>query len=385
MESIKGLDLKGKKVIVRVDFNCQIIDSEVIDDTKIRAALDTIKYLIKNNAKVILLSHLGRIEKEEDKENNTLEPVASFLSRLVETNVYFVPFTRGVQLEKTISHMSEGEIVVVENTRYEDYPEKLESTCNNELSAYWASLGDVFVFDAFASAHREHASTYGITNVLPSYAGFLVLKEKEMLDKILTTDNTLIMGGSKVSDKLKLINNLIDKTDKFLIGGAMCFTFLKAKGYEVGKSYVDDDSISAAKDILEKYKGKIILPLDIATQNGIVEVDKLGSEDIGYDIGTKTINLFKEELKSSKLILWNGPLGKYEEEDYEFGTRKILEYLKENKSKETVLAGGDIIAASNKCMITFDHICTGGGATLTYLEGKSFKIFDKLNGNNNEK
>ena len=380
MKSIKDVDVKDKKVIVRVDFNCPIVNGEVSDATKIRASLDTINYLIEHEAKIILLSHLGRVESEEDKAKNTLEPVASFLSRLVPSNVYFLPSTRGKQLEVTINEMKPKEIVVVENTRYEDLPSKLESLCDEELSKYWASLGDIFVMDAFGSAHRNHSSTYGISSYLPSYAGFLVIKEKEMLDQVIKDNNTLIMGGAKVADKIKLINNLINRTDKFLIGGAMCFTFLKAKGYNVGESYVEEESIGYAKKLLDENGNKIVLPVDVVTKVGVREVISMDDDDIGYDIGPKTISLFKENLANAKLVLWNGPLGKYEDDDYDFGTRKILEYLRDNKSAETVLAGGDIIAASNKCNISFEHMSTGGGAALEYLEGNEFKTLTKLNG-----
>ena len=380
MKSVREADVKNKKVIVRVDYNCPIVNGEVSDATKIKASLETINYLIDQGAKIILLSHLGRVESETDKAKNTLEPVASYLSRLVSKNVYFLPITRGDQLKVTIDSMQPGEIVVIENTRYEDVPSKLESSCDETLSKYWASLGDIFVMDAFGSAHRNHSSTYGISSYLPSYAGFLVIKEKEMLDNVIKQDITLIMGGSKVADKIKLIDNLIKKADKFLIGGAMCFTFLKAKGYNVGESYVEAESIEYAKRLLDENGNKIVLPVDVVTKLGVREVTSMDDDDIGYDIGSKTIALFKDNLENAKLVLWNGPLGKYEEDDYDFGTRKILEYLKENKPEETVLAGGDVIAASNKCNITFSHMSTGGGATLEYLEGKEFKTLNKLNG-----
>ncbi len=383
MKSIEGVDVSNKKVIVRVDYNCPIKDGKVYDDTKIKASLKTINYLIEHNAIIILLSHLGRIEKEEDKIDKSLEPTASYLSRLVPSNVYFMPITRGNVLDRTINNLKPKEILVIENTRFEDFPSKLESSCDESLSKYWASLGDLFVLDAFGSSHRNHASTYGISKYIPSYAGFLVIKEKGMLDQIISKDNTLIMGGSKVADKIKLIDNLIDKTDKFLIGGAMCFTFLKAKGYNVGESYVEDDSIPYATELLNKNGNKIVLPVDIVTKIGVREVTDMDDDDIGYDIGPKTIELFKNNLSESNLILWNGPLGKYEEDDYDFGTRKILEYLKSYKEENTILAGGDIISAANKCMIEFPNMCTGGGATLEYLEGKEFKTFSRLDGESN--
>ncbi len=379
MRSIVEADVKNKKVIVRVDFNCPISNGEIQDDTKIKASLETINYLINNDAKIILLSHLGRIESLEDKSKNTLEPFAAYLSKLINTNVYFVPETRGHALEQAIDLIQPKEVLLVENTRYEDFPNKLESSCDEQLSKYWASLADIFVLDAFGSSHRTHSSTYGIGKFIPPYAGFLVIKEKEMLDQVINENNTLIMGGAKVKDKIKLIDNLISKTDKFLIGGAMCFTFLKAKGYNVGESYVEEDALEYAKKLLDNNGNKIILPVDVVTKVGVREVTNMEDEDIGYDIGPKTINIFKDNLEDAKIILWNGPLGKYEEDDYDFGTRKILEYLKDKKSNETILAGGDIIAAANKCKISFEHMSTGGGATLEYLEGNEFKTFSILN------
>ena len=253
MESIKNVKVDGKKVIVRVDFNVPIKDGVVVDDTRIKGALKTINYLIDNHAKVILLSHLGRVESEEDKEKYSLEPVAKHLSTLVSAPIYFVPITRGDMLEKTVANMSDGEILVVENTRYEDYPKKMESSCDESLSKYWADLGDIFVLDAFGSAHRCHASTYGISKFLPAYSGLLVDEEMEMLGKAMHEKKTLILGGSKVEDKLGVIDNLVNTSDAILLGGAMCFTFLKAKGILVGKSIVSDEKIDYCKSLLESH------------------------------------------------------------------------------------------------------------------------------------
>lgn len=380
MKSIREADLKNKKVIVRVDYNCRMENGDVKDTTRIKASLDTINYLVENNAKIILLSHAGKVKTESDKENYSLKSAASYLSRMVNTNVYFINETRGNLLETTIEHMKEKEIVVVENTRFEDVPSNYESSCDEELSKYWASLGDVFVLDAFSSAHRNHASTYGISKYLPSFAGLLIYKEKELLDKIINEDNTFVLGGSKVEDKIKIIENLLPKTDKLLLGGAMCFTFLKAQNYNTGKCYIETSMLDKIKTMLEENKDKIILPVDFLTENGPKELKDLEENDIAYDIGPKTVELFNSKLSQSKLILCNGPLGKYEEETYEFGTRKVLEYLSNNKNKETILAGGDIIAAANKFGFEFENTATGGGATLKYLEGKSFDTFERLNG-----
>lgn len=379
MESIKNVKVDGKKVIVRVDFNVPIKDGVVVDDTRIKGALKTINYLIDNHAKVILLSHLGRVESEEDKEKYSLEPVAKHLSTLVSAPIYFVPITRGDMLEKTVANMSDGEILVVENTRYEDYPKKMESSCDESLSKYWADLGDIFVLDAFGSAHRCHASTYGISKFLPAYSGFLVDEEMEMLGKAMHEKKTLILGGSKVDDKLGVIDNLVNTSDAILLGGAMCFTFLKAKGILVGKSIVSDEKIDYCKSLLESHQEKIYLPVDVVTQNGVKKVEDIKDDDIGYDIGPDTIKEYKDVIDRSTFVLWNGPLGMYEDEKYENGTKEIMSYLSD-KGIQTMLAGGDITGAAKKFDITFKYISTGGGSTLEFLEGKKFKTLERLNG-----
>ena len=379
MKNIKEVDVKGKKVIVRVDYNVPIKNNIILDDTRMVASLKTINYLLDKGAKVIILSHLGRIESLEDKEKNSLEIVAKHLSNLVHKPIYFISVTRGEMLESAVSNLQNGEVLVVENTRFEDYPKKLESSCDETLSKYWAGLGDIFVLDAFGSAHRCHASTYGISEYLPSYSGSLVDAEVKMLDESIHEKKTLILGGSKVEDKLGVIDNLIGTSDYILLGGAMCFTFLKAKGYSVGSSIVSDEKLDYCKNILDTENDKILLPLDVVTQNGVKDIDDLNLEDVGYDIGPKTIKKYKEILSKSKFVLWNGPLGKYEEKEYENGTKEIMKYLSDNKIK-TLIAGGDIISASKKFNVLFDLISTGGGSTLEYLEGKKFKTLERLNG-----
>lgn len=381
MKNIKGINVKDKKVLVRVDYNCPIENNIVVDDERIKASLETINYLIENGAKVILLSHLKRIKKLEDKERYSLEPTASCLSKYIKTNIYFIPKTRGVEVENAINEMKSGEIVIIENTRFEDLENNLESNNDEELSKYWASLADIYVLDAFASSHRNHASTYGITKYIPSYAGLLISKEKELLDKVLQTPKkTIIMGGAKVKDKIGVIDNLLKDCDKLLIGGAMAFTFLKAKGYDINNSLYEKEYLDYAKELLNKYESKLVLPVDFITENGIKDIELFTKTDIGYDIGEKTIELFINNLKNNELVLWNGPLGKYEELDYEFGTRKVMNYLYKNNLNNTVLAGGDILAASKKFEYTFPNISTGGGATLEYLSGKEFDTFNALNG-----
>ena len=379
MQSIKGIDVTGKRVIVRVDYNVPITDGKIDDDTKILASLKTINYLLDKKAKIILLSHLGRIKSQADKESHSLEIVAKHLSTFVSGGIYFIPFTRGEIVNKTIENMNNGEIVILENTRFEDYPKSLESSCDEALSKYWASLGDIFVLDAFGSAHRCHASTYGISKYLPSYSGFLVDNEVSMLDKAIHQRKTLILGGAKVDDKIGVIDNLINTSDNILLGGAMCFTFLKASGVNVGESIVSDDKIRYAKSLLDTHGNKIILPIDVVTNDGVKDVTNIGNSGIGYDIGPKTINKYKELLINSKLILWNGPLGMFEDPKYEDGTKKVMQFIY-NQSIPTILAGGDIISASHKFKYNFTYLSTGGGATLEYLEGKRFKTLERLNG-----
>ncbi|MGM9878071.1 MAG: phosphoglycerate kinase [Bacilli bacterium] len=379
MKSIKNVNVKGKRVLVRVDFNVPIKDGKITDDTRIVGSLETINYLIEKGAKIILLSHLGRVKSDEDKKKNSLSIVARKLSSMVNVPVYFVPTTRGNIIEETIKNLLDGEILLIENTRFEDYPKTLESSCDEALSKYWAKLADIFVLDAFGSAHRCHASTYGVSKYIPSYAGFLVEKETNMLDEAISKEKTLILGGAKVDDKIGVIDNLINTSDYLLLGGAMCFTFLKADGVNVGKSIVSTENIEYASKVLKKNKNKILMPVDVVTQNGIKDIDKLDSEDIGYDIGPKTIKKYQEVLKNSKLVLWNGPLGMYEEKEYENGTKEILEFLSKQKY-HTILAGGDVVASSKYFNVDLYYVSTGGGSTLEYLEGKRFKTLERLNG-----
>ena len=379
MKSIEGTDVKGKRVIVRVDYNVPFKDGKILDDNRIVASLKTVNYLIKNKAKIILLSHLGRVESKEDMKKNSLEEVSKHLSTLVNTPVYFSSVTRGELLEEMVRNLQESEILVVENTRFEDYPSKLESSCDEKLSKYWASLGDIFVLDAFGTAHRCHASTYGISKYIPSYAGFLVDEETKVLNEAMSKEKTLLLGGAKVDDKIGLIDNLITKSDFVLIGGAMCFTFLKASGLDVGSSLVSEDKLDYAKEVLDKYKDKIVLPIDVMTQNGVKTIDKMDKDDIGYDLGPKTIKLFEEKLGKSKMVLWNGPLGKYEEKAYENATKDIMKFLEKQKFN-TILAGGDVTGAAKYFGVKLYYVSTGGGSTLEYLEGKRFKTLERLKG-----
>lgn len=379
MKLITDADVKGKKVIVRVDFNVPIKDGKIIDDNRIVGSLKTINYLVENKAKVILLSHLGRVKTEEDKKTNSLDIVAKHLTSLVKFPVYFTHETRGDELEACVNSLLEGEVLLVENTRFEDVPKTLESSCDEKLSKYWAGLGDIFVLDAFGTAHRCHASTYGISKYIPSYAGFLVNDEVEMLDKALKEKRTLLLGGAKVDDKIGVLNNLVPSSDLVLIGGAMCFTFLKAKGFNVGKSIVSEENIEYCKELLDKYEDKIVLPLDFVTEDGVKDIDEFNDDNIGFDIGPKTIREFENKLEGSNLVLWNGPLGKYEDKEYENGTKELMKYL-EGQKYPTILAGGDVTGASKYFGVKMYYVSTGGGSTLEYLEGKKFKTLERLNG-----
>lgn len=377
MKTIRDFDLDNKKVIIRVDFNVPMKDGVILDDNRIKSSLDTIKYAIEKNAKVILMSHLGRIKTIEDKENNSLKPVSVRLSELLNKNVLFIPETRGKQLEDAIDNMKSKDVILVENTRYEDLNEKAESSNNEELGRYWASLGDIFINDAFATSHRSHASNVGISTYLPSGVGFLIEKELKALD-LENADRplTIILGGAKVSDKIGLINNLALKADNILIGGGMAYTFIKACDINIGQSLLDKDNIEFAKDMLKKYKDKIVLPIDSVNRDskGNIRtcfINEIKEDETGLDIGIQTIKLFKNYLLDSKTIIWNGPVGYFEEKPFDNGTKEICNILKNIDAKK-IAGGGDTASAVINLGYkdVFTHISTGGGASLELLEGK---------------
>lgn len=381
MKNLTDYQLEGKKVIIRCDFNVPMKNGEILDDNRIKESLKTIKYCIKEKAKIILLSHLGRIKEEKDKEEKSLFPIAKKLGELLKKDITFIDETRGKKLEEAVKKLKKGEVLLVENTRFEDLDGKKESANDKELGQYWASLGEIFINDAFGTIHREHASNVGIASHLPSTIGFLVEKELKVLSSLNCSDRPfiLILGGAKVSDKIGVIKNLITKVDRILIGGGMAFTFLQSEGFNVGNSLVDTDSIDFCTDILNQYPKKILLPIDINvtseysndTKNKIKDITQLEDNDMGLDVGPKTIELYKEYLKEAKTVLWNGPLGVYEFSKYKKSTDEILQYLVYNDIK-TVLGGGDIVAASKEAKLKDKvyHASTGGGATLEYLEGK---------------
>lgn len=374
-KTIKDYDYQGKKVLIRCDLNVPIKNNIITDDTRILESLKSIKYLLDKNAKVIILSHLGKIKEAEDLEKNSLYPVYLRLKELLPTNVYFSKEPRGEELEHLINNLKEKEVLLVENTRYLDYPDKLESSCDQELSKYWASLGDIFINDAYGTMHRAHASNVGIAKYLPSAIGFLVEKEITAIDNFMTDTSkpfVLIMGGKKISDKTLVIDNLITKCDKILLGGGMCFTFLKAMGLNIGSSIVDDTNLEYCKNLLKKYPDKLSLPIDILTKkNEIKNIDKMNDTDIGYDIGPNTIKEYQNILKEAKRVLVNGPMGVFEEEPFSKGTKSLYQTLSDNNIK-TLVGGGDSAASVNLLGFTdsFYHISTGGGATLEYLSGR---------------
>ena len=378
---ISDLDIDNKSVIIRCDLNVPIKEGVIQDDTRIRASLKTINYCLDRGAKVIILSHLGKVKTEEDRKSKSLYPVSIRLSELLGRKVKFSFDTRSVKLTEMARKLKKGEVLLIENTRFEDLEGKKESNCDLELARYWASLGEVIVNDAYGTCHRSHASNVGICKYLPSCLGFLVIEEIDKLEGILNDEThpfIVIMGGAKVSDKIKVIDNLIKKCDKLLIGGGMTYTFWCAMGYKIGKSIVDDDSIDYCKGLLEEYKDKIVLPIDSLVSESldsdrVVSKDReeIEDQDICLDIGPKTRELFEKELDGCKRVIMNGPMGMFEKPLYQEGTLEVLRILKDKVSK-VLIGGGDTVSATNKLGFTnsFYHVSTGGGATLEYLEGK---------------
>ncbi len=382
MKTIKDINLENKKVLIRCDFNVPMKEGKIVDDTRITAALPTIQYALDNNAKVILFSHLGRVKEEADLAKNNLAPVAKRLEELLNQSVTFIEETRGEKLENAINNMKEKDVILVQNTRYEDLDGKKESKNDPELGKYWASLGDIFVNDAFGTIHRAHASNVGIASHLDSCIGFLIEKELNALQELDNPEHPFIvvLGGAKVADKIGVIENLVKKADKILIGGGMAFTFLKAEGYEIGNSLLDEENIDFCKSIVKEYPNKIVLPVDVAVTTEYSEKEEYKVKDIsdleynemGLDIGPNTESLFENYLKDAKIAVWNGPLGVYEFEKYKQGTNHVLQFIVDNNIK-VILGGGDIVAAASTSGYKDKvyHASTGGGATLEYLEGKT--------------
>ncbi len=383
-KTIRDVEVSDKKVLVRVDFNVPLKDGIIQDDNRIIQALPTIKYLIDNNAKIILCSHLGKVKTEEDKATKSLAPVAKRLAELLNQDVVFIDQTRGEKLETAINNLNPGEVLMFENTRFEDVDGKKESGCDQELANYWASLADMVVIDAFGTAHRAHASNVGISNASDvAVSGFLIEKEIDFLNNALTNPNhpfVAIVGGAKVSDKIGVIKQLLTKADYVLIGGGMAYTFLKAQGYNVGDSICELDKLDVANEILSLGKDKIILPIDVKLNNQfanngdikVVSYDQIPDGYEGLDIGDQTIELFTKYIKTAKTIVWNGPMGVFEFSNFAKGTNSVCEAIKDNPEAISIIGGGDSAAAAISLgyQDQFSHISTGGGASLEFLEGK---------------
>lgn len=382
-KTVKDVELNGKKVLVRVDFNVPMKDGKITNDNRIVAALPTIKYILENGGRAILFSHLGKIKSEEDKASKSLRPAAERLAELLGQNVKFVAETRGAELEAAIAELKDGEVLMFENTRFEDLDGKKESKNDAELGKYWASLGDVFVNDAFGTAHRAHASNVGISANLEAVAGFLLEKEIEFIGGAVDAPQrpmVAILGGAKVSDKIGVIENLLDKADKVLVGGGMMFTFLKAQGKNIGKSLCEEDKLELAKALLEKGGDKLVLPVDTIaakefsndTEFRTVSVDALADDEMGLDVGPATVELFSNVLKDAKTVVWNGPMGVFEMSNFANGTIGVCEAIANLDGAITIIGGGDSAAAAMQLGYAekFSHISTGGGASLEYLEGK---------------
>jgi phosphoglycerate kinase len=386
-KTLNDVDVKGKKVLVRVDFNVPIKEGVITDDNRIKAAIPTLKYVLDNGGKVIAFSHLGRVKEEADKAKSSLAPVAKRLEEVLGKPVKFVPVTRGAELETAVAELKDGEILMFENTRFEDVDGKKESKNDPELGKYWASLGDIFVNDAFGTAHRAHASNVGISSNIPvSVAGFLMSKEIEFIGGAVDSPArpfVAILGGAKVSDKIGVIENLLDKADKVIIGGGMMFTFLKAQGKNVGSSLLEADKVELAKSLLDKAAAKgveLLLPVDAIvaqefkndTPFKTVSVDAVEDGWMGLDIGEASIKLFSDKLAGAKTVVWNGPMGVFEMANFAKGTIGVCEAIANLKDAKTIIGGGDSAAAAIQLGYAdkFSHISTGGGASLEYLEGK---------------
>lgn len=384
-QTIRDLELKGKKVLIRVDFNVPLKEGVITDENRIVEALPTIEYVLEKGGRAIIFSHLGRVKDESDKAKNSLSVVAKRLEEHLKKPVVFIPETRGKALEEAINNLQNGEVLMFENTRFEDLDGKKESKNDPELGRYWASLGDVFVNDAFGTAHRDAASNVGIaSNIKHTVAGFLLEKEIKFIGGTLESPERpfiAILGGAKVSDKIEVIKNLLNVADYVLIGGGMIFTFYKAMGLEIGKSLLEADKVELAKELLEIGKDKIILgddvitgkAFDALTEKNVRSIEDIPADELGMDIGPRTIQLFESYIQSARTVVWNGPLGVFEFPRFAEGTRSIAQAIADIKeTSTTIIGGGDSAAAVIQFGLKdgFSHISTGGGASLEYLEGK---------------
>lgn len=382
-KTVSDINWKGLTAVLRCDFNVPIKDGVITDETRIVAAIPTIKYLIENGAKIVLMSHRGR-PKGEPKEEYSLKPVAERLSEHLGLEVKFLKSDNVVDenVKSEIKEMKSGELALLENTRFR----KEEETNDPKFSKELASLGDVFVQDAFGTAHRAHASTTGIASFIPGVAGFLIEKELEILGNALNNPKrpfVAIMGGAKVKDKIPVITSLLEKVDTIIIGGGMSYTFFKARGFEIGKSICDDDGLDLAREIMaaaDEKNVKFLIPVDTIaayefdndSPSETYDMDEIPSDRMGMDIGEKTLELYTEELKNAKTVIWNGPMGVFEMPNFSKGTRGIAECLSNLKDAVTIIGGGDSAAAVTQFGLAdkMTHISTGGGASLEFIEGK---------------
>ncbi|WP_330463686.1 phosphoglycerate kinase [Metamycoplasma gateae] len=392
-KTIRDIELKNKKVILRVDFNVPISNGVVMDTKRIDAAIPTIKYILENGASLIIISHLGRIKSEEDKATKSLKVVAEKFSQILGKEVKFIPHTRGKEVEEAARNLKDGEIIFLENTRFEDLNDKAESGNSEELSQYWANLADVYVNDAFGASHRAHASTAGIAKYAKESAlGFLMNDEVSHLEKILDGFErpfVAIVGGAKVSDKIKVLEKLFHVADKVLVVGGMAYTFQKALGHKIGTSICEDDRVEMAKQYLEQYKDKIVLPIDNAYTDEFADKTPLfTSKDnidipdgyMGLDVGTQSVELFNEVISSAKTIFWNGPAGVTEFKNFENGTKGIAIAIANNQDAYSVVGGGDSVTAINKLgyQSKFSFISTGGGASIEFIQGNKMPGFEAI-------
>ena len=371
MKTIKDIDLKNKKVVIRVDYNVPMENGIIKDSSKIKKSLRSINYLLENNCRVVILSHFGRIKSEEDKAKNSLKIVAKELANLLGKNVKFLDNCYGDKVKNIVDNCGLGEVILLENTRFMDIYDKKESGNDLALAEYWASLGEVYINDAFGSMHRAHASTAGIAKFLPHAIGFLVMDELEHLNILIHNTPhpfTVFMGGAKVDDKLPIIKSLIERCDYLLVGGGIANSFLKAKGADIGNSIATSDEgiINELKKLMEDYKGKIVLPIDFTIDDGII-----------YDVGNKSIEVYKKYIDKSEIVFVNGTCGKFEDERFMEGTSNLFKILKDS-GKKVIVGGGDTASACIKFGFkdSFDFISSGGGATLEYIADGTLKALE---------
>ncbi len=390
VRSVDELDAKGKKVLVRVDFNVPVKDGVVIDDTRIQKALPTIKKLVGDGARVILMSHLGRPSGEGFEEAYSLEPAAKRLQELIGKDIKLAKDTVGEDAQALVEGMGDGDVVVLENLRFDKREKKNDADFAKQLAA----LGDAYVNDAFGTAHRAHASTAGVAEYLPAYAGYLMQNEVDTLTAMMDNPKrpfVAILGGSKVSDKIKVIDSLLDKADTLIIGGAMCFTFLAAEGKDVGKSLKEDDWYDRARDMEKKARDngvKLLLPVDVVVADEMspdaptqtVSVDDIPSGSMGLDIGPETAAIYADAIRKAACVFWNGPMGVFEMKPFEEGTKSIAMTVAENSDADTVIGGGDSVAAVNKFGVAdkMTFISTGGGASMELVQGEALPGVEAL-------